>query len=156
MTKTVLLFASPLFLVACGRAVATSSVTQSQLAPPDALQCVMQEFETLGFQRTMYDKDELRTSARKVNPKITFSSTQFRKAWDRLEVDVQAGAGGTNINVAGRTEAEYFGQNGTTYTPVQPSDQVQQAARTIQAKCGGSGPSLREPTQSSQQPYTRQ
>jgi len=39
----------------------------------------MKTFQVLGFERTMYDQDELRTSARKENPKITFSNTQFRK-----------------------------------------------------------------------------
>ena len=140
MTKTDLLLASALLFVACGRTVATSSVVQTQLAPPVAFSCVMGEFDTLGFQRTMYDKDELRTSAKKVNPKITFSNTQFRKAWDRLEVEVKPGTTGTDLNVVATTVAEYFSQNGQNFSPLPPTQEVQEAARAVQQKCGGSGP----------------
>ena len=52
MIKTALLVASAVALAGCGRAIATSSVSESQLAPADAFQCVMKEFETLGYQRT--------------------------------------------------------------------------------------------------------
>jgi hypothetical protein len=125
-----------LFLAACGRPVASSSVAPSDMAPPDAFQCVMQTFQALGFQRTMYDQGDLRTSARKVNPKITFSNTQFRKTWDRLDVDVQAGSTGTGINVQATTEAEYFSQNGKNFERLSPSPEVQQAAEQLQARCG--------------------
>ena len=63
----------------------------------------MKTFQVLGFERTMYDQDELRTSARKENPKITFSNTQFRKTWDRLDVNVRPGTAGTDIDIATAT-----------------------------------------------------
>jgi ABC-type glycerol-3-phosphate transport system substrate-binding protein len=138
LTKSPLLLLSAVLLAACGRPTATSSVAPSQLAPPDAFQCVMTTFKTLGFQRTMYDQDEMRTSARKENPKITFSNTQFRKTWDRLDVDVQAGAAGTDIDVLSVTEAEYFRQNGKYLEQIPPSAEVQQAAQELQTRCNGS------------------
>lgn len=99
----------------------------------------MKEFDTLGFQRTMYDVDELRTNAKKVNPKITFSNTQFRKTWDRLEAEVKPGTSGTDLNVVATTVAEYFSQNGQNFSPLPPSQEVQDAARAVQQKCSGSG-----------------
>ncbi len=138
MTKIALPFVLALLLTACGQSVATSSVTPSQLPPAAAFECVMKEFETLRFQRTMYDKDELRTSARRENPKITFSNTQFRKTWDRLDVAVKPGKVGSDVSVTGVTEAEYFSQNGKNYIPQKPSDEVKQASSTIQNKCAGS------------------
>jgi hypothetical protein len=115
-------------------------VAPSQLPPADAFQCVMKTFRDLGFQRTMYDEDELRTSARKVNPKITVSNTQFRKAWDRLDVDIRPGAAGTEVEISTVTESEYFSQTGKVLEQITPSAEVQQAARDLQARCNGSTP----------------
>jgi len=140
LTKIPFPFASALLLAACGRTLATSSVAKTQLAPPDVFRCVMKQFDTLGFQRTMYDTQKLRTNARKVNPKITFSNTQFRKAWDRLEVEVKPGTTGTDLNVVASTVAEYFSQNGQNFNPLPPTKEVQEAARALEQKCGGSGP----------------
>lgn len=140
MTRTALPFAFTLLLVACGRPVATSSVAPSQLPPPEAFQCVMKAFQVLGFQRTMYDQDQLQTSARKENPKITFSNTQFRKTWDRLDVGVRPGTTGTDIDIVSVTEAEYFSQNGKNLRQLAPSPEVQQAARELQTRCRESGP----------------
>jgi hypothetical protein len=136
--------ASALLVFACGRPRETSSVAPSQLPPPDAFQCVMKTFQTLGYQRTMYDQDERRTSARKENPDITFSSLQFRKTWDRLDVQVQAGTNGTDIDVVSKTEVEYFRQNGKVLEPIEPSAEVQQAAQELQRRCAGSEPGLRD------------
>jgi hypothetical protein len=127
-------------IAACGRPTATSTVAPSQLPPADAFQCVMKAFKDLGFQRTMYDEDELRTSARKENPKFTVSNTQFRKAWDRLDVDIQPGTAGTELEILTVTEAEYFTQTGKTLDRLSPSAEVQQAARDLQARCNGSTP----------------
>ena len=135
MTRTALPFASALLLVACGRPTATSSVAPSRLAPPDAFQCVMKTFQTLEFQRTMYDNDDLRTSARRENPKITFSNTQFRKTWDRLDVQVRPGTTGTELDVLSVTEAEYFSQNGKNFRQLPPSPEVQQAAAELRTRC---------------------
>lgn len=138
MTKPALPFASVLLVAACGRTVATSSQSQSRLAPPEAFECVMHGFEALGFQRTMYDKGDLRTSAKKVNPKITFSSTQFRRALDRLEVEVGPGATGTELRVVATTVAEYFRQNGPNFEPLPASAEVKEAAAALERRCGRS------------------
>jgi hypothetical protein len=98
----------------------------------------MKAFQALGFQRTMYDQDGMRTSARKENPKITFSNTQFRKTWDRLDVTIQTGTAGSDIAIVTATEAEYFSQNGKNLEPLSPSPDVQQAAKDLRARCGGS------------------
>ena len=140
MIKTAPLLASVALVAACGHTIATSSVSVSQLAPRDAFQCVMKQFEELGFQRTMYDKDDLRTSARKVNPKITFSNVQFRKTWDRLDVQVRPGATGTDVNVTATTVAEYFSQNALNYNYLPPTDDVKQAAQTVQRACSSAAP----------------
>ena len=141
MTKTPLPLASALLLAACGQPAAVASVAPSQLAPPEAFECVMKTFPTLGYQRTMYDQDELRTSARKENKKIKFSNVQFRKTWDRMDVDVEAGMTGTDLEIVIVTEAEYFNQRGKTLEQVSPSEDVQQAARELRSRCGGSAPS---------------
>ena len=135
MTKTISLLASAVLLAACGRAIATSSVSESQLAPPDALKCVMDQFQKLKFQRISYDTDALRTSARRVNPKITFSNVQFRRTWDRLDVEIRAGARGTDVNVTATTVAEYFSQNAQNYNSLPPSDEVKEAAQAVQNAC---------------------
>jgi hypothetical protein len=127
-------------IAACGRPTATSTVAPSQLPPADAFQCVMKAFKDLGFQRTMYDEDDLRTSARKENPKITFSNTQFRKTWDRLDVEIAPGTAGTEVEILTVTEAEYFSQSGKILEQLPPSAEVQQAARDVQARCDGSTP----------------
>jgi 2-oxoglutarate dehydrogenase E2 component (dihydrolipoamide succinyltransferase) len=100
----------------------------------------MKEFEQLGYQRTMYDKDDLRTSARKVNPKITFSDVQFRKTWDRLEVEIGPGASGTDVKVTPSTAAEYFTQIGPTYNQLKTSDEATQAAQAVQQACHAAAP----------------
>jgi hypothetical protein len=138
LTKTALLAASAVVLAACSHAMATSSVSESQLAPPDAFQCVMRQFETLGYQRTSYDKDALRTTARKVNPKITFSNVQFRRTWDLLEAKAQAGARGTDLKVTASTAAEYFGQTGPVLNTIATSAEAKDAAAAIQRSCSSS------------------
>jgi hypothetical protein len=131
---------SVLLIAACGRPTATSAIAPSQLPPAEAFQCAMKAFRDLGFQRTMYDEDEFRTSARKENPKITFSNTQFRKTWDRLDVKIQPGAAGTELEILKVTEAEYFTQTGKSLNQLPPSAEVEQAARDLQARCNGSTP----------------
>ena len=135
MTRSVALLSVAVALAACGPTIAKSSTSQSQLAPPDALQCVLKHFDQLGYQRTMYDKDALRASARKVNPKITFSNVQFRKTWDRLEVEIGAGGTGTDLKVTPSTAAEYFGQTGPVYEQLKTSVQASQAAQSVQQAC---------------------
>ncbi|HEV8176163.1 MAG TPA: hypothetical protein VGP44_00600 [Gemmatimonadales bacterium] len=137
MLKSALLVTSILLVAACGRTVATSSQTQTQLAPADAFQCVMREFDSLGFRRTMFDKEELRTSARKVNPSITISNTQFRQGLDQLDVQVSPAAAGTDLSVAASTVAEFFGQNGQSFSPLSTSAEARQAAATLAQRCGG-------------------
>jgi hypothetical protein len=150
LTRSIPLLFAAAAVAACGHAIATSSVSQSQLAPPDAFQCVMKQFEQLGFQRTMYDKDELRTSARKVNPKITFSNVQFRRTWDRLDVQVRPGATGTDVNVTASTVAEYFSQNALNYNSLPPSDEAKAAAQTVQRACSSATPAAAAPPAPSQ------
>jgi hypothetical protein len=123
---------------ACGRTMVSSLDTRSTMAPPDAFDCVMKAFEAERFKRTAYDKDELRTAARRVNPKITFSNVQFQKAYDVLEVDIESGASGeTEMNVTASTVAEYFSQSGQVFETQKTSPDAQEAARTIAARCGG-------------------
>ena len=138
MIKTALLVATAALLAACGHAIATASVSESQLAPPDAFQCVMREFEVLGYQRTSYDKDAMLTKARKVNPTISFSNVQFRRGWDLLEVQVRAGATGTDLKVTPSTAAEYFGQTGPVLNPLETSAEAKEAAATLQQACSSS------------------
>lgn len=138
MIKTAPIVATAVLLAACGRAIATATVSESELAPPVAFQCVMREFDVLGYQRTSYDKDRLLTTARKVNPKITFSNVQFRRTWDRLEVQVQAGAKGTDLKVTPSTAAEYFGQTGTVLNQLETSAEAKEAATTLQRACSSS------------------
>jgi hypothetical protein len=124
-------------IVGCGQAMATALDTRSIMAPPDAFQCVMKAFEGEDFKRTSYDKDELRTTARRQNDKIQVSNTQFRKAWDVLEVAVASGANGeTELKVTASTVGEYFGQRGPVYEPRETSADAQEAARTIASRCG--------------------
>jgi hypothetical protein len=138
LIKTAPLVAIAAVLAACGHAIATASLSESQLAPPDAFQCVMREFDVLGYQRTSFDKARLLTTARKVNPKITFSNVQFRKTWDRLEVQVQAGAKGTDLKVTPSTAAEYFGQTGPVLNQLETSTEAKEAATTLQQACSSS------------------
>jgi hypothetical protein len=127
-----------LLLAGCGRTMISSLDARSTLTPPDAFECVMKAFEAEGFRRTLYDKDEFRTSARRVNPKITFSNIQFRKAYDVLEVDINSGASGeTEMKVKASTLAEYFSQAGQVFETQATSADAQEAARTIASRCGG-------------------
>lgn len=123
---------------ACGRTLVSSLDTRSTMPPPDAFDCVMKAFEAEGFKRMSYDKDALRTTARRVNPKITFSNVQFQKAFDVLEVDIGSGASGeTEMKVLASTVAEYFSQAGQVFETQKTSAEAQEAARTIAARCGG-------------------
>jgi hypothetical protein len=127
-----------LLLAGCGRTMISSLDARSTLTPPDAFECVMKAFEAEGFRRSLYDKDELRTAARRVNPKITFSNIQFRKAYDVLEVDINSGASGeTEMKVKASTLAEYFSQAGQVFETQATSTDAQEAARTIASRCGG-------------------
>jgi hypothetical protein len=127
-----------LLLAGCGRTMISSLDARSTLTPPDAFECVMKAFEAEGFRRTLYDKDELRTSARRVNSKITFSNVQFRKAYDVLDVDINSGASGeTEMKVKASTLAEYFTQAGQVFETQATSTDAQEAARTITSRCGG-------------------
>ncbi len=138
MSKVARFLAATVLVAACGRSIATSSSSQSQLAPPDAFKCVLAQFEAQGFTRLSYDKDALRTSAQKVNPKIHLSNVQFRKGYDRLEVLVKSGASGaTELEITPSTVAEYFGQTGPAYNQLETGTEAKQAAQTIATKCGG-------------------
>ena len=122
---------------ACGQALASSLDTRSTLPPPDALDCVTKAFEAEGFKRTSYDKDELRTAARRENPKITVSNTQFRKAYDVVEVDIESGASGeTAMKISASTVHEYFNQQGQVFETQKTSPEALEAAQKIAARCG--------------------
>jgi hypothetical protein len=95
----------------------------------------------------MYDKDDLRTSARKVNPAITFSNVQFRKTWDRLDVQIASGASGTDLKVTPSTAAEYFTQTGPTFNQLKTSEPANQAAQAVQRACITAAPSPPAPSQ---------
>ena len=129
-----------LLLAACGRAASTASTAPTQLAPEEAFRCAMKGFQELGFQRTMYDEEELRTSGRRENPKITFSDTRWRKTWDRLDVHVSHAERGTLLEIQSMTEAEYFTQTGKLVEPVSTSTDVQEAAQKLGSRCSGSVP----------------
>ena len=129
-----------LLLAACGRAASTASTAPTQLAPEEAFRCVMKGFQELRFQRTMYDEEELRTSARRENPKITFSDTRWRKTWDRLDVQVSRGEKGALLEIKSLTEAEYFTQVGKLLEPVPTSKEVQEAAQKLESRCTRSMP----------------
>lgn len=154
MPKAALSLCLALLVAACGRSFATSSMSQSQLAPEDALKCVMDQFKKLKFQRASYDTESFRTTGRRVNPKITFSNVQFRKTWDRLDVEITPGASGTELNVTPSTAAEYFSQAGQTYNQLETSEDAQQAAATIQRECSATttADSVSTPPSSSPQP----
>ena len=123
---------------ACGPTLASSLDTRSTLAPPDAFACVMKAFEAEKFKRISYDNDELRTTARRENPKFRVSNIQFQKAFDQLDVDVGSGAGGeTELKVSASTVAEYFSQAGQTFETMKASAEAQDAARSIASRCGG-------------------
>lgn len=121
--------------VACGPTIATSAKTESKLAPPDAYKCVTKQLDTLGFERTSHDDKEFRLTARKENPKITFSSPQFQKTLDRIEAQAVAGPTGTELHVKATTVAQYFAQTGLIYNELSPSDDAKRAAQTILSKC---------------------
>jgi hypothetical protein len=122
----------------CSRTLISSMNARSTLAPPDAFDCVMKAFEAEGFRRVSYDKDELRTTARRVNSKFSVSNVSFQKAYDQLEVDVNSGSSGeTELAVKASSIAEYFSQAGQTFETMKASVEAQEAARTIAGRCGG-------------------
>jgi hypothetical protein len=124
-----------LLTIACGRTITTSASTQSRLAPPEAYKCVTKQLDTLKFQRVSHDDDELRVTARKVNPEITFSSPTFRKTWDRIEAQVVNAPTGTALDVRASTVAEYFTQIGPTFNQLSTSKEAKQAAETVLQRC---------------------
>jgi hypothetical protein len=124
-----------LLTLACGPTITTSAKTQSKLAPPDAYKCATKQLDTLGFQRTSHDDERLRVTARKENPKITFSSPQFRKTWDQIEAEVVNAPTGTELNVKASTVAEYFAQTGVIYNQLSTSKEATQAAQTVLHRC---------------------
>jgi hypothetical protein len=124
-----------LLTVACGPTIATSAKTESKLAPPDAYKCVTKQLDTLGFERTSHDDKELRLTARKQNPKITFSSPQFQKTLDRIEAQAVAGPHGTELQVKASTVAQYFAQTGLIYNELSPSDDAKRAAQELLRRC---------------------
>lgn len=152
MLKAALSLCVALLVAACGRSFATSSTSQSQLAPEDALKCAMDQFKKLKFQRASYDTESFRTSGRRVNPKITFSNTQFRKTWDRLDVEITPGARGTELKVTPSTAAEYFSQAGQRYNELETSEDAQEAATTIQRECSTTPTADSVPTPPSSSP----
>jgi len=152
LPKAALFLCIALLVAACGRSFATSSTSQSQLAPEDALKCVMDQFKKLKFQRASYDTESFRTTGRRVNPKITFSNVQFRKTWDRLDVEITPGASGTDLKVTPSTAAEYFSQAGQTYNQLETSKDAQEAATTIQRECSSASAAPLESTPSSSSP----
>src|SRR4051812_26736288 len=124
-----------LLTVACGPTITTTAKTQSRLAPPDAYKCVTKQLDTLGFDRTSHDDQDLRLTARKENPKITFSSPQFQKTLDMIEAQAVNGPTGTELNVKASTSAQYFSQTGLIYNQLSTSDDAKRAAQTILSKC---------------------
>jgi hypothetical protein len=147
LPKAALSLCVALLAAACGRSFSTPSTSQIQLAPADALKCVLDQFKKLGFQRISYDTDEFRASGRRVNPKITVSDVQFRKTWDRLDIEITPGASGTELEVTPSTAAEYFSQAGQRYNQLETSKEAQEAAATIQRECSNASPdAIPEPT----------
>lgn len=155
MPKAALFLCIAVLGAACGRSFATASTSQSQLAPEDALKCVMDQFKKLKFQRASYDTEAFRTTGRRVNPKITFSNVQFRKTWDRLDVEIDPGASGTELKVTPSTVAEYFSQAGQTYNPLETSREAQEAATTIQRECSSASAAPLDSTPSSSYPQSQ-
>jgi hypothetical protein len=143
VNPTAVLTVTMLGVAACVRAIATPVVSQSELQPGDAFECVLQQFEQLGFARTMYDKSDFRTSAKKPNPNISYSDLQFRGAWDRLEVQAKPDPNGARLKITPSTFAEYYGHTGPRYSQLSTSDGATQAANAIQRACSTAAASAR-------------
>lgn len=122
-------------LAACVRPIATPAVSRSELQPQETFQCVLHQFEQLGFARTMYDTRDFRASARKANPKIAYADVMFRGGWDRLDVQARPDSGGSRLTITPSTVAEYYGHTGPHYSQLSTSDGAAQAANAIQRAC---------------------
>jgi hypothetical protein len=101
---------------------------------------VTKQLDTLGFERTSHDDKEFRLTARKQNPKITFSSPQFQRTLDRIEAHAVAGPAGTELQLTASTVAQYFAQTGLIYNELSPSDDVKRAAQELLHRCSEPAP----------------
>ena len=101
----------------------------------------MKAFRDLGFQRTMYDEQDLRTSARKENTKISFLEHPVPQGLGSARRGHRAGAAGTEVEILMVTESEYFGPDGKDprTAPAQRRG-ARTAPAMFQARCNGSTP----------------
>ena len=116
------------------------SVTAPSAAPaPDAFACAREQLKAVGFSQSSYDTDELRVTARRIDPDARRSDVQFRRNVDKLEIDVAPGSAGemSRLTVVARTFAELTTHRGPTEEEEKASEAARQAAQTIVDKCGG-------------------
>jgi hypothetical protein len=133
-----LLLGSLLLLVACAQRYAAPASAQTSAAPEETFECVKRQMSSLGYKQSSVDVDEHRISGTKIDVEARRADTQFRRLFDRLDVEVAPQADGqTGIQVQARTFAEYTTQRGPTEVEEKASDDVKAAAQKLLEKCRG-------------------
>jgi hypothetical protein len=130
------LIAGVLVLGACSGRLAVPLSAPTSASPQDTYDCIKRQVGALDYQRTSYDDDELRISARKIDPRARRPDVQFRRVLHKLEIDVETEPDGqSTIQVLARTFAEYSTQRGPTEVEEKASEEVVAAARQLQQRC---------------------
>jgi PBP1b-binding outer membrane lipoprotein LpoB len=130
------LFAGALLLSGCAQTLSTPASTRASAGPEETFDCVKQQFKELGYKQTSIDVDQRRISGTKIDEKSRRADTQFRRMFDKIEVEVAPQADGqTRIDTRGRTFAEYTTQRGPTEVEERASEEVKTATQQLLERC---------------------
>jgi hypothetical protein len=123
-------------LANCAGTLASTIRGPSRLGLPEAFECAQQELAALGYKPGAFDREAGRLTAQKADPRARRPHTLFRRVVDRIEVEVNAAEGGSQLVVRGRTVAEFDSQRGPTEEEESASATARADAGTLLERCG--------------------
>lgn len=124
---------------ACGATLSHVATATSPSPSAVLFDCVTRETERMGFDRTTFDKREMRIIVSRTDPEVRRAETTFRRGFDQLTVDVEGGDRdtGSSIEVTTRSLLEYFDRTGVRLVEREATPGALRAAETLLEACAG-------------------
>jgi hypothetical protein len=119
----------------CAGTLASTIRGPSALGIPEAFECAQRELPALGYKVSTFDRDAGQLTAEKTDPKARRPHTLFIRVVDRIEVHADAAASGSELEVRGRTLAEFGSQRGPTQEEESASETARADARALLERC---------------------
>jgi hypothetical protein len=130
------LFAAGSLGVACGGRFAVRLAGTTPAPAALTFACAVDQAKAMEFEVASVDERDRRLVAERVDRSVRLADVTFRRAYDRLVVEVAPDAGGgARLDVRALTFHEFATRRGYTAREVTASEKVRAAARALVERC---------------------